>query len=242
MQQQPSAAARRFDLSGLQVRRAEALQSQGRHDEAIDAATDAVLQVGMAVAADSANAYWQAQQAHTQAIAAAVVTRAGKKAPGPMAPLRQTVAQALQQRPNDATWNQAALVLQVVQAVRLLAAAPDSDATAHAADAALQALEQRLAANSPTWQVYDLAAWLALTRLNAAQPWGAGGSAEIARQRWCERIRQILQPAVAAGQAGVVLEAWLVTQACPVARQHGMAGPAELTAGGYQPIYADVSR
>jgi hypothetical protein len=66
-------------------------------------------------------------------------------------------------------------------------------------------------------------------RLDAGMDAGQAGTAQ------CAATRLALQPAIDAGQAGIVLEAWLAARACA---SHGRISSSDvqtLTAGGYRP-------
>lgn len=263
----PSELVRLWDLGTLEVRRAEALAALGRHDAARQTMEDGLRHLRRAGAHDPSNRRWRAERLHAEAgawllraqahaaRADGAATDAGRRREAtragapviPAAELERLRRELLQPdlAEADGGWlaRETAARLAVLQAWGpgggIEPGLPAALSTARYE--ATQVLRALLADRPGHWQGRELQARL----------WLRSGETRPAA---CAQARAELQPAVDAGQAGVVLEAWIVADRCAApaapaaaAASADAAAPSRrqdwisrLVAGGYVPAAATL--
>lgn len=223
----PAEFARIRELGVLEVRRAEALHAAGRHEQAAAAMAAGVERLDQVAAHDPANVRWQAERLHARSALLLARLDAGLPAADGLRALQQQLAGKTDPHlTTDFLWRETQARVSVVDAEL---AARDGDWTRSSA-AALRAGEQLqalLALRPWNWQDRELQARLALLAMR--RPLASD------RASSCERTRRELQPAVDSGQAGTVLEAWLLATTCTASGEVDAASIRRLTAGGYVP-------
>lgn len=199
------------DLGTLDLRRGDALHAAGRHAEAAVAVASGVARLRDAQRHDPSNRYWRADRLHAEAHLLLARLDAGLPVEAELAVLR---AQLLAEAPSTGSdpareyLRRAALLRVAVVDAELAARRRDwlrvSQLLATTGDELTAVLRLR----PDYWQARELQARRALLALRAAAaPAGPGRAG-------CTRLRDDMQPAVDAGQAGLVLEAWMAARAC----------------------------
>jgi DNA-binding winged helix-turn-helix (wHTH) protein len=221
------------DLGTLDLRRGEALHAVGRFPEAAAAVASGVERLRDAQQHDPSNLYWRADRLHAEAHLLLARLDAGLPVEPALAALRaQLLAEAPATDGDPAReYLRRAALLRVALADAELAARQRAwprvgQLLAGTADEMATVLRLR----PDYWQARELQARRALLALRAAAAPDGTGRAD------CARLRDALQPAIGAGQAGLVLEAWMAANACAgMAPDEGLSQ--RLTAGGYVPMH-----
>ncbi|WP_431286246.1 hypothetical protein [Roseateles chitinivorans] len=251
----PDALVRQRDLAAVEQRRADAMRASGRLKEAVEALSASVALLHEAERRDPSNRFWSTDRQHAQASLLLLRSDAGMEVREALDALRADVPPRPLSEPGREFLRRTVLARLAVAEATIAARA------GHSADfarwrATADAEIQTLFATSPRdWQSLELAARLGLLSLAmsstssramspAATPAPTSASSPAtspAPQAMCESLRDTLGPAVAAGQAGLVLEAWLAARRC--LRQDGddAAALARLRTGGYAPGLLDFS-
>jgi DNA-binding winged helix-turn-helix (wHTH) protein len=222
----PGESVRLRDLGVVEIRRAEALLALGRGADEVQARQAALGWLEKALVNGASNLRWQAESLHAESGLLLAKVGAAHALERNIALLRERMAgQDKVKQAHAQLWRLTTVQLQLADA-ELAARARQWPAARAAANAAAQELGALLALSPHNWQGRELQARAALLlmRMPSATP-GAP----------CEPTRRALQPAVDSGQAGLVLEAWLVAGACAGGGAIAGADQHKLTAGGYRP-------
>jgi DNA-binding winged helix-turn-helix (wHTH) protein/tetratricopeptide (TPR) repeat protein len=222
----PLEAVRLRDLGVLAVRRAEVLHAMGRHMEAAREMGDAVQRLEQASGRDPSNLRWRAEKLHAESGLLIIEADAGMGVRDRLAAMQQHMT-----RMGDATGShddlrQETLVRMNVLQAELAARSGDWTSAMHLGAKAHADVLKLLQSQSHNWQVRELQARLGLLDMRAHAAEGRIAS--------CARTREALEPVVRAGQAGVVLEAWLLARACSGAGSVTAEEAERLTSGGYR--------
>ncbi len=232
----PDKLMRLRELGTLEVRRGEALHALGRQADSMQAMAAAVDWLRQAEAHDTSNRRWRVERLHAETGQLLAMLDAGMPAKAALTELRHELAQAADaQRANDYLWREAlarAAVAEVQLAAlqdgwpRVLAVLPDAQA------GVAELLRQR----PRNWQARELQARLGLFAMTAHAALGPPASLAAA----CAGTRELLQSTVDAGQAGLVLEAWLTARDCAGGGPADTDARRRLSDGGYQPVAASL--
>lgn len=231
----PDEQLRLRDLGTLELRRAEALRAAGRLGEAATTMAEGVARLRQAERHDPENRYWRADRQHAEGNLLLARLDAGQAVDAALTALRDQLAG----EPATAGSDPARDFLRREALMRVALA--EAGTAARAGDWAgvrtrLAATEEAMATllrlRPHHWQNHELRARRALLGLRAD---AAGAGPDRAR---CARQRDQIQPAVDAGQAGLVLEAWLALRACASPQALDDGWTRRLTAGGYVPAHA----
>ncbi|MET0210470.1 MAG: winged helix-turn-helix domain-containing protein [Burkholderiaceae bacterium] len=224
------------DLGALEQRTGEAMAALGRRADAVRMIEQGVTRMRTADLNDPSNRFWRADRLHGEAQLLLFRVEAGLPVTDAMGALRDQAAAATAAPANASTSNFLRLATVArFKAVQAALAAREGDleaASRHLAD--VQPDIDGLVRERPRhWQVRELQARLVLLALST-RPHRAASDA-----RQCALWRDQIQPAVNAGQSGLVLEAWLAARACagPAAAEDG-GWRQRLTADGYVPVHA----
>ena len=231
MARRPSEFARLRDLGVLEVRRSEALQALGRHALAEAGMADAVDRLAQATSHDPSNVRWQAERLHAESAWLLARLDAGLPAGDGLREIQRQLGEKNDPRlTNDFLWRETQARVSVVDA-EIAAREGDwpraSRATAEASDRLLALLKLR----PWNWQDRELQARLGLLGMRQY----AAHDQAAHRTDLCVRLREQLQSAVDSGQAGLVLEAWLLAKECSGSGAVDAGSVQRLTAGGYLP-------
>lgn len=231
----PDELTRLWDLGTLDVRRAEALNAMGRRAIAVRTMEEALARLRRAEAHDPSNRRWTAERLHAEAGLLLLQADAGD-----LMRLNRALRQLQQQlaesgaADTDNGWLHRETRTRLAVLEALLAGQRDGPAgSAAAADRthreAQHQLRELLDLRPGHWQGRELQARLVLMSLHTPTS-----------PSQCAQARDDLQPAVEAGQAGVVLEAWITASRC--AGSPAVSGPwmSRLTSGGYRPLEAAI--
>lgn len=229
----PGEVVRLHDFGVLRVRQAEVLQGLGRHAQALQSLESAVALLTRAVAAAPDNVHWSAEIRHAEAALLLARVDAGTASEAQVQSMRSRM---LSEPPDGAIVSEflwRAAFARIDAAGVMLAARRVDWGAAQGADTEarrrLQALRQ-VRAND--WQLLELQARLDMLRMARLQTQRmAQAHLEACRQTVSE-----LQPAVDAGQAGFVLEIWLMASKCAGVAIDELTWLGRLTAGAYQPV------
>lgn len=231
----PDEQLRLRDLGTLELRRAEALRAAGRFGEAAATMAEGVARLRQAERHDPENRYWRADRLHAEGSLLLARLDAGQSVDVALAALRHQLAG----EPATTGSDPARDFLRREAGMRVALA--EVETAARAGDwagvrARLAATEEAMATllrlRPRHWQNHELQARRALLGLRADAAGGAPDRAQCARQR------DQIQPAVDAGQAGLVLEAWLALRACATPGTPDDGWTQRLTAHGYVPAHA----
>jgi DNA-binding winged helix-turn-helix (wHTH) protein len=207
--QRPDDVSQVHRLSMLDVRRAEVLFAMRRHGEAMQAMEGALATLKQVGAHDPSNLRWRTEALHAQAGLLLMRLDMGLPSQGTLAELKQQLSQ---QTTTELSKNLGPETLaRVAAAEAVLAAARGHwrEVLVRQVDAAAH-LQGGLHTQPQHWQGRELQARLGLLTLKAHAALGESAL----RADACERLRSQLQPAIDAGQAGLVLEAWSLARTC----------------------------
>ena len=223
----PAETVRLHDLGVLEVRRSEAAQALGQVAEALRAIDAAVARLQQAVAQDPSNRRWRAEGLHAQAGRLLLRAVAGLAAEDEIGALRRRLESEPADTHAGVLWQESMARASVAEA-EFAARAGDWARAAWQARAADDLIDQALRQQAHGWQEHALRGQLFLLMARAPASF-----ASLEPDR-CVRAAARLQPAIAAGQGGPALEAWLLASRCA-----GLPVPADaserLTAGGSAP-------
>jgi len=232
--QRPGEVVRLWDLGALELRRAEALQALGRRAEAVQALGGAIERMRQAEHHDPSNRHWRAERLHAEAGLLLARLDAGLPVAEGLQALRQQLAEAAGAGAADeAARRETPLRIATLEA-ELAARDGDWPRALQLLALAQRSVRDVLSVRPRHWQGRELQARLGLLGLRAHA--ALGQAAE--RAALCAQLRNDLQPAIDAGQAGLVLEAWLVARRCATPAEADGGWLSRLTAGGYQPAHA----
>jgi len=225
-QRHPEQAVRRFDTAIGQIRRAEALVALGRPQDAEPAIAQAADQLAQVARMDPSNRRWAAEGLNARSLLAATRLDAGSLAPHELAAVRASLDGADPALRAGHLWR-AADVRTLIAETALASGQGDAARVRSLDSHASQELAALLVGRPNDWQGNELRARLALVETGNAAP---ADRRDVGR---CARWVRELQPAVDSGQAGVVLEAWLLARQCTgIAPDAAMR--ARLADGGYR--------
>ena len=256
----PDALVRQRDLAAVEQRRADAMRASGRLREAVDAMSASVALLHEAERRDPSNRFWSTDRQHAQASLLLLRMDAGMAVREALDALRADVPTQPVTEPGREFLRRSVLARLAVAEATLAARsgrAADVARWRATADAEIQTL---LASSPRDWQSLELTARLGLLSLamssalssavssavssevpSEVSPAIAPASAPADARRLCASLRDTLEPAVAAGQAGLVLEAWLAARRCLHQDGGDAAALARLRTGGYAPGLLDFS-
>ncbi|WP_457355353.1 nSTAND1 domain-containing NTPase [Roseateles sp. P5_D6] len=222
------------DLGTLELRRADAMRAAGRGAEAAAVMAVGVARLREAERHDPSNAYWRIDRLHAESHLALARLDAGLPLGTELSAVRSQLAAEppAADASRDFTRRESLLRLAVAEAEQA-ALQRDGPRAARLLAQTQEAFSALLSQRPAYWQLRELQARGALLALRIGSP--AGTVLAPAR---CEQMRDALRPAVDAGQAGLVLQAWLALQRC--AAPGGLSAEADavrrLTAHGYVPL------
>lgn len=234
----PDEQLRLRDLGTLDLRRADALRASGRLTEAAATMAVGVARLREAERHDPTNRYWRADRQHAEGNLLLTRLDAGLGIERDLPVLRdQLVAEQTSTGSDPARdFLRRETVMRIAMAEAELAArAGDwsrAEGRLQASDAEMAEL---LRLRPRHWQSLELQARRALLWLRATA--AAGVAPDRAR---CARWRDHLQPAVDAGQAGLVLEGWMAARNCATPGVADDDWQRRLTADGYVPTRAAI--
>jgi len=233
LKRRPGEAVRLHDLGVLAVRRAEALSAMGRQAEAVRALEGGIELLSKVSAADPSNLHWQAETRHAQAALLLAELDAGTVAEARVQAQRAQGLAMPADTPlgREHLW-QAALARTDVAAAALAARRSDWAAALAAETEGRRRLGELRRVRPHDWQLLELQARLDLLRMQALSAQEQGAEHRSA----CKQTLHELQPAVESGQAGFVLEVWLIASACAGNPPTDLGRLRQLTAGAYQPV------
>ncbi|RZL40176.1 MAG: hypothetical protein EOP35_01595 [Rubrivivax sp.] len=221
------------DLGTLDLRRADALRAAGRHAQAVAVMADGVGRLREAERHDPSNAYWRSDRLHAESHLLLARLDAGLPIDVELAALRAqlTAAPVAADAAADFPRRESLLRLAMAEAEQA-ASRRDAPRAARLLADTQEALEALLRQRPGYWQLRELQARRDLLALRLGSLSGRPLAPE-----GCAQLRSALQPAVDAGQAGLVLQAWLALQQCAAPDQRPDASDAgrRLTADGYVP-------
>jgi tetratricopeptide (TPR) repeat protein len=224
-------AMRMRDLGALEIRRAEALSAMGRADDAATTMKTAVGWLERAVHHDPGNQRWQLESLHAQGGLLLMQVDAGIPILANLKSLQRRLGEhGRPEAAHDYLWRQASARAAAAEA----GLAAQEGRWRHAFDQAgktAQEVGELLRLRPHNWQSRELQARLGLLAMRASAQLGQADEHKAA----CTRTFNALQAAVGSGQAGVVLEAWLVARACSGSGEFDDEWLRRLTAGGYRP-------
>lgn len=226
-------AVRLHDFGVLHVRQAEVRHGQGRYLQAIESLQAAVDLLGKALAHEPGNVYWASEIRHAETALLMARLDAGQ----PIDAQAKALKARMLAEPTDSAlsreylWRAAWTRLNAATAGAAVQRAdwPAVQAALGDAQPRLEALRELRPGD---WQLMELQARLAWMRMTALH---AQGLQEPFRDT-CRQAAAGLQPAVDAGQAGFVLEIWLMASSCAGHALDELAWRGRLTAGEYQPF------
>lgn len=237
MQGRPDESVRLRDLGVIESRRAEALQGLGRHAEAIVARQSAVHWMNQALVNGASNSFWQAESLLADSALLLAQVHAGIAIDHGLALLERRQAGQRQDTDNAVReWRQSKVQARLAEAERA-AHARDWPLARSLAGAVSTQLQDLMTQYPYLWQGRELQARAGLLLLRADAGARAGTQANTAAYApaLCAAMRRTLQPAIDSGQAGFVLEAWLMARACSGGAAISATDVHHLTMGGYRP-------
>ncbi len=231
----PDQFARMRDLGTVQLRRADALRARGERQEAARVMARGVALMRQAEGHDPSNLYWRADRIHAEANLLLAELDAGLPVEAGLKTLKAQVTTAVDaDAGREFLRRESRARISAIEAELAIRASGDVTAPARV-DAALKEAQALVQLRPFHWQSRELQARLILLRIRAEQRAGKPSAAVMAL---CERLRQEIQPAMDAGQRGLLLEAWIVAQRCSGQPTADADWTARLTAGGYVPAQA----
>ena len=224
----PEESVRLHNLGVLEVRRSEAAQALGRRPEALQAIDGAVARLQQASTHDPSNRRWRAEGLHAQAGRLLLRAVAGLSIEDDLAALRRKLDAEPPDTHASVLWQESAARASTAEA-EFAARAGDWPRAAWQARVADELTDKLLLQQPHGWQEHALRGEIFLL---LAQAPASFASLEPAH---CARAASRLQPAVAAGEGGQALEAWILARRCA---GQGVDADAtrRLTAGGYAPV------
>ena len=233
----PGESVRLRDLGVIESRRAEALQALGRRDEVVQARQSAVNWMKQALVNGASNAFWQAESLLADSALLLAQADAGLVIDGGAKLLQQRLASQANGAGNTVReWRQSKVLADLIAAEQA-AQARNWPAARGMASAVAHEVQDLMTQYPYLWQGRELQARAGLLLLRA----DAGANDGRYSAQLCAANRTALQPAIDSGQAGFVLEAWLMARAC--ANQGAIAATdvQTLTMGGYRPRSTEFS-
>ncbi|WP_431262514.1 winged helix-turn-helix domain-containing protein [Roseateles chitinivorans] len=253
----PDALVRQRDLAAVEQRRADAMRASGRLRDAVDTMGVSVALLQEAERREPGNRFWSVDRQHAQANLLLLRDDAGMDVRDALDALRAEVQTRPESEPGREFLRRTVLARLAVAEATIAARRgrpADFDRWRATAEAAIQTL---LASSPRDWQSLELAARLGLLSLAMSAgptPPASASTMQSAASRpadaqavhagpraMCESLRDTLGPAVAAGQAGLALEAWLAARRCLRQDAGDDADLARLRAGGYAPGLLEFS-
>ncbi|UZH44152.1 nSTAND1 domain-containing NTPase [Roseateles amylovorans] len=231
----PEEFARIRDLGTVQLRRADALRALGQREEAARVMAGGVAMLRQAESHDARNQYWRADRLHAESNLLLAQADAGWPIEASLKSLRAQVPLAVDADAGREFLRRESMARISVAEVELAVRAGHWSQAAERADVALREISALVLLRPLHWQSRELQARLSLLRIRTEL---AAGNAQPSLAALCARLRNEIQPAVDAGQGGLVLEAWLIAQRCSGSPGVDPDWKARLTAGGYVPAHA----
>lgn len=227
----PGESVRLRGLGVVEVRRAEALQALGRGADAVQARQASVSWLSRALVNGAGNLFWQAEHLHAEGALLLAQADSGAALDQDLPFLQRLADQEKIKQAHPHLWRLSMANAHLAYAEQS-ARARKWPAARERASAAAQELHTLMAQHPYLWQGRELQAraGLLLIRVHADAKAGADFPAQ------CASTRLALQPAIDSGQAGLVLEAWLVARACAGGGPIAGADLQKLTTGGYRPL------
>lgn len=233
----PGESVRLRDLGVIESRRAEALQALGRRDEVVQARQSAVNWMRQALVNGASNTFWQAESLLADSALLLAQADAGLGIDGGMKLLQQRLASQANGAANTVReWRQSKVLAGLIAAEQAVHAR-NWPAARGMASAVAHEVQDLMTQYPYLWQGRELQARAGLLLLRA----DAGANNGRFSAPLCAATRAALQPAIASGQAGFVLEAWLMARACANQGAIAAADIQALTMGGYRPRSTEFS-
>ncbi|PTT90371.1 hypothetical protein DBR42_06030 [Pelomonas sp. HMWF004] len=223
---------RQRDLGTLDLRRADALRAAGRVSEAAAVMAGGVGRLREAERSDPSNLYWRTDRLHAESHLLLARLDAGQPIDTELSSLRAQLDNLPGGTANAHDMVRRESLLRLAMADAEQAAARGDGPRASRLLADTDTPFATLVNQRPTyWQLRELQARRALLILRL------GGGTGLPQAR-CDSLKSSLQPAVDAGQAGLVLQAWLALQHCtsPSGSETPSEATRRLSAEGYVPL------
>ena len=235
----PDALVRQRDLATVESRRGDALWAMGRGAEGLAVMGAAVDLLRDVERRDASNRYWSADRLHAQASLVLLQTAAGTADPGTLEALRAEVPGRPDGEAGREFMRREVLARLAVAETILAARGGSREDFRRRLSAAGDEVSALLALAPRHWQTLELKARLGLMALAMPEARATRDGAPDAARDDCLQLRDGLNPAVTAGQGGLVLEAWLAARRCLGQSTADTAADSEATArlrsGGYAP-------
>lgn len=232
LEKHPEQAVRLRDLGTLHLRRADALQAQGRLHPAVLAAEAAVELFDEASRRDAGNPYWREEALNARATHLMMLATQRVPIGGRLQALRASIGATRAETTVMA--RRSALKLQAAESA-MAAAAADWRRTLSLAQRTGSSLEEFLAGQPHSWNERRLQAAMFMLELRAR------AALRLDDRERCARAAASLQPAVQSGLGDLVLEAWLHMRQCAGQGAIDAAAWQRLTVDGYQPVVPATS-
>jgi len=230
----PDEVVRLWDLGTLDVRRGETLRALGRPADALRVMSNAVARLQQAERNDPSNRRWRLERVHAESGLLLARLDAGAPVEEGVQQLREQVARPVSDDPGNSALRRETLARAAALEAELAARGTDLHDALRRTEAAQRKVRELLGVQPLHWQGRELQARLALLDMRVHAALGRPGE----QAGVCAGARNELQPAIDAGQAGLVLEAWIAASACASSRQPEDGWLQRLSSGGYQPVHA----
>ena len=238
---QPEDAEGQHNRGILGEREAEALRASGRRAAGLQAMEAATATLSEASRRDPQNAWWAAEQIHAEAGLAMMRAEDGHDVAAELRSMRARLeAHEKHALPHGNVLDAALLRLDVADALSARVAVAGDPASAFGLTLAAFSHGRALLTRRPqTWQAAEDVSRLVLAEaLRPARAGSATHAVAPALTTFCADARDTLAPVVSKGQAGLVLEAWLVASHCAGDTSNVVPEIRRLMATGYSPTPA----
>jgi hypothetical protein len=187
----------------------------------------------------NSNAFWQAESLLADSALLLAKAHAGMSIDGGLTALTRRFASQEEDTQNTVReWRQSKVQTRLAEAEHA-AHARNWPLARSLASAVLEELQGLMTQYPYLWQGREMQARAGLLLLRTDAGATAGPTARAYSAALCASIRSVLQPAIDSGQAGFVLEAWLVARACSGDGAIAGTDVRKLTMGGYRPQSTD---